>query len=93
MIAIVKDYSDRNFMTGSVLLLAKAAPHCQKTKTAVIFGYDYSTVQPITPVSIESTSCLQCEFKFLILIAETIQTIVIGIVFFTALIEGHGGVK
>lgn len=79
-------------MTGSVLLTAEAAPHSQKTETSVFTGYN-STIQPITPIGIKSTTRLQHEFDALISITETIQMTVIGITFFTTLIEAHDGLE
>jgi len=88
----VKNHNDTDFRTGSVVLVAEAAPHPEDAKTAVFTGYN-STIQPITPIGIESTTRLQHEFSTLICIAESIQSAVIGITFFTTLIEGYGGLE
>ncbi len=77
--------NDSKFRTGSVVLVAEAAPHPKNTKISVITGHD-STIQPITPIGIESTTRLQHEFNTLICIAEPIQSTFIGITFFSPLL-------
>lgn len=79
-------------MTGSIALVAEAAPYAKQTKGSVVAGYN-SSVQPVTPICIESTARLQHDFNILIGIAEAIQSAIIGVAFFTALFEGYGGLE